>query len=265
MPIASPRCSGRSPVPLADVKSVVSTLRVVRAALSTTARQIPRRRIVAITTVAVILVAVVWFVPLPSALQLRDWATSVGPWFPLAFLAAHAVVTVLPFPRTAFTVAAGLLFGPLLGIGIALLASTLSALIALALVRAAGWQLDTLVQHPRVHAVNARLRRRGWPTVLSMRLIPAVPFSVLNYAAGASAVRLTSYTLATVVGLLPGTAAIVIFGDALTGNVSPLLFVLSVCTAALGVAGLYFEVRSNRRHGAPSDDDQEPAAPAVTG
>ena len=63
---------------------------------------------------------------LPTAVQLRDWATSVGPWFPLAFLAAHIVVTVFPFPRTAFTLAAGLLFGPVLGVPLAVVASTLT-------------------------------------------------------------------------------------------------------------------------------------------
>jgi uncharacterized membrane protein YdjX (TVP38/TMEM64 family) len=230
------------------VKPVVRTLRGVSAAVVATARQMPRRRVVALLAVSVILVAFVLVVPLPSALQLRDWATSVGPWFPLAFLAAHIVVTVLPFPRTAFTLSAGLMFGPLLGVGIALVASTVSAVIALLLVRAAGWQLDRLVRHPRVDALNGRLERRGWLTVLSMRMIPAVPFSVLNYAAGASAIRLLPYTLATIVGLLPGTAAIVIFGDALTGNVSPLMFLVSASTAALGIVGLAYEVRSHRRH-----------------
>ncbi|MBJ7338419.1 MAG: TVP38/TMEM64 family protein [Mycolicibacterium sp.] len=215
------------------------------------------------TAAAVILVALVVLVPLPTAIQMRDWATSVGPWFPLAFLAAHVVVTVFPFPRTAFTLSAGLLFGPLVGVGIALVASTLSAVIALFLVRAVGWQLNRLVRHPRVDALNARLEQRGWLTVLSMRMIPAVPFSVLNYAAGASAIRVLPYTLATVVGLLPGTAAIVIFGDALTGNVSPLFFLVSVCTASLGVAGLIYEIRSHRRHGAPAPD-ADPAEPAVT-
>src|SRR5689334_24776696 len=145
---------------------------------------------------AVILVAVVLLVPLPTAVQLRDWATSLGAWFPLAFLGAHIVVTVFPFPRTAFTLAAGLLFGPALGVAIAVVASTVSAVIALVLVRAAGWQLNRLVSHPKVESVDARLSQRGWPVVMSMRLIPAVPFSVLNYAAGASAVRVVPYTLA---------------------------------------------------------------------
>jgi uncharacterized membrane protein YdjX (TVP38/TMEM64 family) len=41
---------------------------------------------------------------------------------------------------------------------------------------------------------------------------------------------------------------VVILGDALTGNVSPLLFVVSLCTASLGIAGLIYEVRAHRRH-----------------
>ena len=239
------------------MNAVVSTLRTVATAVLATATAIPRRRLVTTVAAIVILVAVALLVPLPTAVQLRDWARSVGPWFPLAFLAAHIVVTVFPFPRTAFTLAAGLLFGPALGIPIAVTAATVSAVIALFLVRAVGLQLNRLV-HPRVQSLDARLRERGWPTVLSMRLIPAVPFSVLNYAAGASSVRVVPYTLATLAGLLPGTSAVVILGDALTGNVSPLLVLISACTAAVGVAGLVYEIRVHRRHHRrqAADEDQ---------
>src|ERR1700754_55968 len=235
----------RQPVLLVGVKSVVSTLAALRTAVISTAKQVPRRQLAAIALTIVILVAILLLVPRPGAVQLRDWATSVGPWFPMAFLAAHIVVTVFPFPRTAFTLASGLLFGPVLGIVIAVVASTVSALLALLLVRAAGWRLHQLVPHPRIKSLDARLRQRGWPTVMSMRLIPAVPFSVLNYAAGASAVRVLPYTLAPLVGLLPGTAAVVILGDALTGNVSPLLVLVSFCTACVGVAGLVYEIRTH--------------------
>jgi len=246
------------------VKPVVSTFRALRVAIVATARQVPRRRLVTIASAIVILVAIALLVPLPSAVQLRDWATSVGPWFPLAFFAAHVVVTIFPFPRTAFTLAAGLLFGPLLGVSLAVVASTISAVAALLLVRAAGWQLGRLVKHPRVDALNLRLAERGWPTVLSMRMIPAVPFSVLNYAAGSSAVRVVPYTLATFAGLLPGTAAIVILGDALTGHVSPLLFLVSLCTASVGIAGLAYEIRTHRRQHRAAEVDDEPSEPAIT-
>ncbi len=252
-------------VSLADVKPVVSTLRAVGAAIVVTATALPRRRVLAIAAAIVILVAIALLVPLPTAVQLRDWATSVGPWFPLAFLAAHIVVTVFPFPRTAFTLAAGLLFGPVLGVAIAVVASTLSALVALILVRAVGLRLDRLLEHPRVGLLNARLAVRGWPAVLSMRLIPAVPFSVLNYACGASAVRVVPFTLASFVGLLPGTAAVAVLGDALTGNVSPLLFLVSACTAGVGLAGLVYEVRAHRRTpGEPSPQAEPTGETAVT-
>jgi uncharacterized membrane protein YdjX (TVP38/TMEM64 family) len=206
----------------------------------------PRRRIVTTAAVAVIVVSVVLLLPLPTAVQLRDWAKSLGPWFPLAFLAAYVVVTVFPFPRTAFTLAAGLLFGPPLGATLAVLASTISALIALLLVRALGWQLSRLVSHPTTDSLNTQLRRRGWRAVVSLRLIPAVPFSVLNYVAGASAVRVLPYLVATFVGLLPGTVAVVILGDALTGRVDPRLVVISFITAAIGITGLILEARAAR-------------------
>jgi uncharacterized membrane protein YdjX (TVP38/TMEM64 family) len=244
------------------VKAVVSTLSAIRAAVIATASSVPPRRFFAILAAIVILIAVAVLVPLPTAVQMRDWARTVGPWFPLAFFGAHIVVTVFPFPRSAFTLAAGLLFGPVLGVPLAVVASTISAVIALLLVRAAGWQLSRLVRHPRIDSLDARLRERGWPTIVSMRLIPAVPFSVMNYAAGASAVRVLPYTLASLVGLTPGTAAVVILGDALTGNVSPLLFLVSLCTASVGVAGLIYEVRTHRRHHrerlADSAADSEP-------
>jgi uncharacterized membrane protein YdjX (TVP38/TMEM64 family) len=248
------------------VKAVVSTLRALRAAVTATASTVSPGRFTAILTAIVILIAVAVLVPLPTAVQLRDWATSVGPWFPLAFLVAHIVVTVFPFPRTAFTLAAGLLFGPYLGVPLAVLASTCSAVIALLLVRAAGWQLSRLVRHPRVDSLDDRLRERGWPTIISMRLIPAVPFSVMNYAAGASAIRVLPYTLASFVGLIPGTAAVVILGDALTGKVSPPLFVVSLCTASLGVTGLIYEIRTHRRHHRRRLADSPPdTEPAITG
>ena len=233
-------CTVAAPIP--------RTLRNVGEVVVATAQQLPKRRVVTLAVAIVILVALALLVPLPTAVQLRDWSRSLGPWFPPAFLAAHTVITVFPFPRTAFTLAAGLLFGTGYGVLIAVTASTASAVIALLLVRAGGWQLSSLVSHPAIESVDARLRQRGWLAVLSLRLIPAVPFAVINYAAGASAVRLLPYALATLVGVLPGTAAVVILGDAFTGNVSPMLALVSVGTAALGVAGLAYEIRKHRHH-----------------
>lgn len=246
----------REPVALTDVTSPIlvrglNTVRGVAAAMAASARQVSRVRLVITAVATAGLVAAALLVKPPTAVQMRDWAHAAGAWFPLVFLAAHIVVTVMPFPRTAFTLSAGLLFGPALGVPIAVTASTISALIALLLVRASGWQLNTLFPHPGVASLDARLRERGWPAVLSLRMIPAVPFSVLNYAAGASSVRVLPYALATLAGLLPGTSAVVILGDAMTGEISPPLMAVSLCVAAVGVAGLLYETRRYRREPTP--------------
>ncbi|CPR08455.1 TVP38/TMEM64 family inner membrane protein YdjZ [Mycobacterium bohemicum DSM 44277] len=245
---------------------ITTTLRDLGSALGAAARQVSRPRIAATVVGITVLVALASWLPLPSPVQMRAWAESVGPWFPLAFFLAHIVVTVVPVPRTAFTLAAGLLFGPVLGIAIAVVASTVSALIAMLLVRAAGWRLNRLVRHRSVDTVDERLRERGWLAILSLRLIAAVPFSALNYAAGASAVRVLPYALATLAGLLPGTAAVVILGDALAGHPSSLLYLVSACTAALGLAGLIVEIRHFRRHHRRrhvATDEQTPETAAV--
>jgi uncharacterized membrane protein YdjX (TVP38/TMEM64 family) len=236
-----------------------NTLHSLASALAAASRQVSRPKFLAIVAGITILVAVAMFVPVPTAVQLRDSAESLGPWFPLAFLLAHIVVTVVPVPRTAFTVAAGLLFGPVLGVVIAVAASTGSAVLAALLVRAAGWQLNRLVRHRAVDKVDERLSNRGWRAILSLRLIPVVPFAALNYAAGASAVRVLPYTLATLAGLLPGTAAVVILGDALAGHVSPMLYLVWVCTGALGLTGMFLEIRHYRQQRHKTTHGDSPA------
>ncbi len=168
----------------------------------------------------------------------------MGPSFPLVFLVCHAVITVAPFPRTVLTLAAGLLFGPLTGVSIALTATTVSAVLALLLVRKLGRDaVAERLRHGALQTVNTRLAQRGWLAVTSLRLIPLVPFSVLNYCCGVSAIRLRPYVLATIVGIVPGTVAVVLLGDAIAGRTSPALLGVSAACAGVGLLGLLVDAR----------------------
>lgn len=182
-------------------------------------------------------------VPVPTPLQIRAWAESVGVAAPLLFLLGHALVTVAPVPRTVFTLAAGLLFGPLLGVSLSLTATMLSAALAFGLVRQlAGGPVRPHLDRQLLRTVDARLRRRGWLAVASLRLIPAVPFSVVNYCCALSSISFRHY-LAGTVGIVPGSVAVVLLGDALTGNTSPALLAVSLAGAAIGMLGLIAEAR----------------------
>jgi uncharacterized membrane protein YdjX (TVP38/TMEM64 family) len=206
--------------------------------------------------VVAVLVAVALLAPHPSPQQIRDWAHSIGPLFPVVFFLVHAVVTVAPFPRTVFTLSAGLLFGPILGITLAVAATTVSAVLALLLVRALGReQVAARLRHPAVRAVDRRLRRRGWLAVGSLRLIAPMPFSLINYCAALSSVRLLPYVLATLIGIIPGTIGVVVLGDALTGRTNPALLALSGVCITVGVIGLIVDAR----WGTNEQPENEPA------
>ncbi|MBJ8337534.1 TVP38/TMEM64 family protein [Antrihabitans sp. YC3-6] len=182
--------------------------------------------------------------PHPDVEQVRRWADSVGPWFPLVFFVAHALITVAPFPRTVFTLSAGVLFGPLTGILLAVSATTVSAALALLLVRAVGRDsVASRLTHPAIRSVDVHLARRGWLAVGSLRLIAPIPFSVINYCCGLSSIRLVPYLVATVVGVIPGTVGVVLLGDALTGRTDPALLVLSGICIAIGIAGLVLDAK----------------------
>jgi uncharacterized membrane protein YdjX (TVP38/TMEM64 family) len=195
-------------------------------------------RLIGAVVLLVAFVAIALFVPHPDAEQIRHWARAAGPWFPLVFFVAHALATVALL-RLPFTLSAGLLFGPVTGIAVAISATTVSASLAFLLVRAIGRDaIAPRLTHPAVAAVDRRLARRGWLAVGSLRLIGPVPFPLVNYCAGVSSIRLVPYLIATAVGLLPGTIAVVVLGDALSGRTDPALVGVTALGVAIGVAGL---------------------------
>lgn len=204
-----------------------------------------RDRRVLVAALALVALAVAAAVlPRPSITSVRDWAESMGALFVLVFFLAQVVLTIAPVPRTVFTLSAGLLFGPAAGIAVTIAATTVSAVLAFLLVRVMGRSaVKAHLTHPAVKAIDARLARRGWLAVGSLRLIAPAPFALVNYCSGLSAVRLLPYTAATVVGILPGTIAAVLFGDALTGRTHPALIVVTTVCVAVGIAGLLTDAR----------------------
>lgn len=201
-------------------------------------------RVAASVLIVAALVVAAATIPVPSLEQMRAWAVSVGPLFPFAFLAAHALVTIAPVPRTLFTVSAGVLFGPVTGLAVSVSATTVSAVLALLLVRAVGRDVVAARwDHRWLRAVDARLARRGWLAVGSLRLIAPVPFAVVNYSAGLSSVPVVPYTLATFVGVVPGTVGVVLLGNALAGHADPVLLAISGTCIAIGVLGLALDAR----------------------
>lgn len=184
------------------------------------------------------------FLDVPPLSTLRTWADTLGPWFPVAFWLLYILITQFPIPRTVMTVSAGILFGSVQGILIAITATTVSAVISLLIVRTLlrDW-VEARLTHPAVEQINRRLEERGWLAILSLRLIAAVPFSVLNYAAALTRVPVLPFAIATFAGSLPGTVLVTIFGDTLTGEANPVVIAVMAVLAVIGLSGLILDAR----------------------
>lgn len=206
-------------------------------------RRTVRRALFAAALLAAVL-AGSYFVPLPSIVSVRDWGADLGPAFVWVFFLAYAVITIAPIPRSTFTVMSGVFFGPLVGFAGAMIASSIAAVAAFALVRRVGRdRVQPYLKTPVVRAVEYRLERRGWLAVGSLRFIAACPFSVANYCSALSSVRPVPYAVASILGMAPGTAAVVMLGDSLTGDTHPAQLAVTGGLFAIGIAGLVLDSR----------------------
>lgn len=204
-----------------------------------------RWALIAVLAGAGAVVAAVVVLGAPDVTAAQHLVQAAGIWAPALFVLVQVVATVGPVPRTVFTVAAGVLFGSAYGVLIAVAATTGAAVVAFWLVRRGTARLTARwADRPAMRWLRMRLERRGLLAVVSLRLLPMVPFPVLNYASGASGVRFWPYLLGTVLGVLPGTAAVVVLSDAVVGgSPDPRVLAVSVTCGLLGTVGTLIAAR----------------------
>jgi uncharacterized membrane protein YdjX (TVP38/TMEM64 family) len=122
------------------------------------------------------------------------------------YVAAYVLTAALSLPHAAIlTVAGGLLFGTIPGCVLTVFGATAGASILLIAIRSAFSR--TLERHRgRIPAkLQARLARDGFNYLLALRLVPLVPFWVVNLAAAVAGIRLAVFVPATVLGIAPAS------------------------------------------------------------
>jgi uncharacterized membrane protein YdjX (TVP38/TMEM64 family) len=151
-------------------------------------------------------------VGVPDADAVRGSVAGLGALTPVVFVLVYAAITLLPLPKNVLSVVAGLLFGLVDGVLLVLPGAMLGALVAFGLGRRLGRDAVERFTGTRVARVDALLARRGLVAVLVSRLVPVLPFTGINYAAGLTAIRLRDFVLGTAIGIVPGTVAYVAVG-----------------------------------------------------
>lgn len=160
-------------------------------------------------------VITIWVLPISHLLKLlQSWIESLGSLAPIGYVLLYVVTTVFLIPGSLLTLGAGGIFGFWKGFAVVFAGANLGAVCAFWLTRTflrervAQWA----AANPKFAALDRAIGREGFKMVLLARLSPIFPFTLLNYLLGLTTVRMSSYVLANLIGMLPGTFLYVYLG-----------------------------------------------------
>lgn len=156
----------------------------------------------------------------PDQAGIERFVRDAGIAAPVVYVVLYVMLTVVLFPGAVITAAGGALFGSVQGTVLTVVGATIGATGAFLVGRWLGREQVERLAGESVGRLDDWMHEHGFLAVLYTRLIPVVPFNVLNYAAGIAGLRVRDYVIATAVGIVPGTFAYAELGHSLTGCVA---------------------------------------------
>lgn len=150
--------------------------------------------------------------------ELRDWIGRQGIWGPFLFAGVYAVATVAAIPGSALTIAAGALFGSVIGTLTVIFGATTGAALCFLIARyfARDAVAASLTKNEKFLKLDKLTEKNGAIIVAITRLVPIFPFNLLNYGFGLTGVPFRTYLLWSFLCMLPGTILYVVGTDAVT-------------------------------------------------
>lgn len=147
---------------------------------------------------------------------MREWIGGFGLWGPVVYMLFYAIAPSLMLPGLPITVVGGVLFGPFWGVVYVAIGATVGATLAFIIARKMGREwVESLVKGGRLREIDEAVEKKGWKIVAFTRLIPLFPFNFLNYAFGLTKIGLGAYFIATLIFMLPGITAYVVFSSSI--------------------------------------------------
>jgi uncharacterized membrane protein YdjX (TVP38/TMEM64 family) len=136
-------------------------------------------------------------------------------WAPIAFVAGYTLAIAFGFSGLVLTLAGGAVFGFGWGALLNTLGANLGATAAFWLARWLGRNGLQALLGDRLAGIDRITHQAGFTWLLRLRLIPIVPFNLLNFASGLTVIPWLTYIGATALGILPATLVYTFFADAI--------------------------------------------------
>jgi uncharacterized membrane protein YdjX (TVP38/TMEM64 family) len=226
-------------------------------------RRVAIRRIAIYAAVSVAVVGTLAITGnIPSSDEVRDFVDDLGAFGPILYVPLFVVVNfIVAWPILAG--AAGLLFGTAAGTPLAVLGVTAAALTQMAIARRLAGQHRGRLLPQRTKAVEKFLTENGVIAVMESRIVPLLPYGVVNYSGGLTHLSYTAMAVGTLIGAAPKVFVYTALGGSLDDITSPEALVALVVWAILGLAGavlLWKQTGGNPLRRAAPETRPEPSA-----
>ena len=197
-----------------------------------------------------------------SARRVHDWVDGFGAAGPLLYIALSSLLTLACVPGPLLAGASGLLFGTALGTPVSIVSATLGGSLAFCVARFVAHDAVQRIGGQRLLRIEAAVSRRGFLSILYLRIAPAVPYNLVNYAAGLTSMRLRAFAAATALGVAPRAFAWTALGGAFGNFGSPETLAALGVLVAMAVGGLVLARRGLRaaRAAGPASGSSSPVA-----
>ena len=158
--------------------------------------------------------------------KLQALLEGLGPMAEVGYIGLFALLPAFFFPVAVLALASGLLFGLVWGSIYTFLGAILNCSVMFLLARYVGREkVERLIQSKLSPLWQSRLQSLnssgGFLLLIVLRLIPAVPYNLINYAFGLTGMSFRTYILASAIGIIPGTLAFINIGDKALDVTSP--------------------------------------------
>jgi len=202
--------------------------------------------------------------------RFRAYVSGLGALGYLVFAAVYIGVSLIPGgPAGGLTSVAGAVFGFVKGTILVSFSSVTAATIAFFLARSVlRKKVEKMAEkNPKVRSLSKAIEKEEGKMVALIRLSPLFPFTIINYLFGLMPVRPAVYVLTSWIAMLPGTAAYVYLGTAVTdlaGGASATKKTIQVVimVAAVIATGFIARIATKAIKSAGVEDAPAPAAAA---
>lgn len=175
--------------------------------------------------------------------QIELWLEQAGIWAPIIYIVLYTIGTLLILPSTPLNLSGGAIFGVWWGTLWTTVAAVIAAIVAFAFTRTVGREMVAQRLAGRWEAIDAEMRQGGLFYMFAIRLLPLIPYGIVNFAAGLTSIRFRDYLIGTLLGTVPGVLPFVMMGSGLQalsqGDVIPILFALTLTGILVGVSTWY--------------------------